>query len=401
MPVRVLVAGGGVAALETVVGLHQLAPGRVETLLLAPDRDFVYRPLATGDPFALGPPRRYPLDDLLGRVDAGHFEDTLAWVDSRRSTVHTGGGRTLAYDALVVTLGAVQVPVFDHALTFTGPDSTEAMHGVVQDLEAGYVRRLAFVVPEGITWPLPAYELALQSAERAFEGAVHVEITVVTPERAPLEVFGPEGSAAVTGLLEQAGVRVLTGSHVQVPARGRIEIDGGRAWVEADRVIAVPRLEGPRVRGLPTDRDGFIPTDEHGRVIGTPGVFAAGDVTAFPVKQGGVATQQADAALEVIAAEAGADVTPAPFRPVLRGMLLTGAIPQVLRYDRAEGTGTVTAGRTLWWPPGKIAGKFLASFLGEQDGEAPPEGVPLEVAYEVDAHEERRRAAITPRPAGG
>ena len=49
-----------------------------------------------------------------------------------------------------------------------------------------------------------------------------------------------------------------------------------------------------------------------------PDIFAAGDATDQPVKQGGLATQQADAAAELIAAEAGARVTPQPFRRVLR-----------------------------------------------------------------------------------
>jgi hypothetical protein len=51
------------------------------------------------------------------------------------------------------------------------------------------------------------------------------------------------------------------------------------------------------------------------------------------VKQGGLATQQADAVAEAIAARAGAAVTPQPFRPILRGMLLTGESPRYLRTE--------------------------------------------------------------------
>jgi sulfide:quinone oxidoreductase len=60
---------------------------------------------------------------------------------------------------------------------------------------------------------------------------------------------------------------------------------------------------------------------------------------AFPIKQGGIATQQADAVAQAIAAKAGADLTPQPFRPVLRGLLLTGAVPQYLRHEPTSGRG--------------------------------------------------------------
>ena len=86
----------------------------------------------------------------------------------------------------------------------------------------------------------------------------------------------------------------------------------------------MPRLVGPSLRGIPAERDGFIHTDPHGRVPGLEDVFAAGDATTFPVKQGGLAAQQADAVAEAIAASVGADIDPQPFRPILRGTLLTG-----------------------------------------------------------------------------
>ena len=101
-------------------------------------------------------------------------------------------------------------------------------------------------------------------------------------------------------------------------------------------MIVLPTLRGPPIDGVPQTRDGFIVVDEHGRVRGIPDVYAAGDITLFPVKQGGIATQQADAAAEAILADAGFLDHPAPFRPVLRGLLLTGSTPRFLRRDVGE-----------------------------------------------------------------
>jgi sulfide:quinone oxidoreductase len=127
------------------------------------------------------------------------------------------------------------------------------------------------------------------------------------------------------------------------------------------------------LRGLPCDDDGFIPVDRHGRVPRAPDVWAAGDATNFPLKQGGLATQQADAVAEALAAELGAPVEAQPFRPVLRGLLLTGGAPLYLRSALSPSGRPASAesrvlrsrvsGRALWWPPGKIAGRYLAPLL--------------------------------------
>ena len=101
-------------------------------------------------------------------------------------------------------------------------------------------------------------------------------------------------------------------------------------------------------------------------MLGVPDVYAAGDITAFPIKQGGLACQQADAAAEHIAARAGATLDPAPFTPVLRGMLLTERWSRFLRRE-VEADDAAVAGRALWWPPAKIAGRELAGYLQSLD----------------------------------
>ena len=110
-------------------------------------------------------------------------------------------------------------------------------------------------------------------------------------------------------------------------------------------------------------------------------------MTQFPLKQGGIATQQADAAATAIAARAGAPVEPTPFRPVLRGLLLTGMV-------RAEaGTRPGLDIEPLWWPPAKIVGRYLAPFLARylRVPQEPPasiagEAVPVEIEFDRRDH---------------
>ena len=134
--------------------------------------------------------------------------------------------------------------------------------------------------------------------------------------------------------------------------------------VRTDRVIALPRLLGPGFGGLPADAQGFLRTDDHGRVAGLEDVYAAGDVTSFPVKQGGLAAQQADAVAEAIAARLGAAIDPQPFRPVLRGLLKTGAAARYLAVGTGESPGARPA---LWCPESKIFGRYLLPYLGGEE----------------------------------
>ncbi len=387
-PLEVLVAGGGVAGLEAMLALRALAGEAVAVTLLSPETEFVHRPTAVGDPFAMGAARRYDLAAVAADAGATFWQGALARVDPDRHEVVTDGGEMLRYGVLVVALGARPVPAVTGALTFTGPAEAEAMHGLIQDLEQGFVKRVAFVMPRGVTWPLPLYELALMTATRAFdEGFDDVHVTLVTPERSPLHVFGERASEGVASLLAAAGVTVLTGSEGVPSGQRALIVQPGDRALPVDRVVALPRLEGPRLPGVPADERGFIVTDGHGQVRDVPDVFAAGDGTAYPVKQGGLAAEQADAVARAIAARVGARVNPAPFEPVLRGILLTGNAPQHLRA-RVHDDGSVAsaiAPHALWWPPTKIAAHFLGRYLTDRDEQGglrppiPPEATRVEV----------------------
>jgi sulfide:quinone oxidoreductase len=362
------VAGGGVAALEAVIALRDLAGYALDITMLSPDEEFVYQPLSVGDPFALGPAKRYPLAKAAEELDLHLRHDGLAAVDASARSARTSSGDELRYDALLVAAGARREPAFDKALTFRGQEDGERAHGLIQDLEGGYVKRIAFVVPAGVAWALPLYELALMTARRARELSLDsVELTFATPEDGPLIVFGKGASDEVGKLLQDAGIALETSVHPVVERTGEVRLVPSDRMIECDRVVALPKIRGRSIDGLPSDEDGFIPVDEHARVPGVADVYAAGDGTTFPVKQGGIACQQADTAAATIARAAGIDVPAQPFRPVLRGQLLTGEKPRFMRHELTGGRGedSEISEETLWWPPSKIAGVHLAPFLGE------------------------------------
>jgi sulfide:quinone oxidoreductase len=384
---RVLIAGAGVAALEAMLALRALAADRVSVVLVAPDREFVYRPLAVAEPFRVGEVRTFPLDRLVDDAGARIVHDAVVSVDPDAHTVTTEGGDDLAYDVLLLALGGRAQSAIPGAMTFAGPASTGAFRELLDEAVAGAVASIAFAVPAGVTWPLPLYELALLTGVYLSDhGTRGVELSIVTPEEAPLGLFGAEASTALGELLSIRGIGLRTQTTPVEAGAGTLGVVPGEA-IPAERVVALPRVEGPGLRGIWHDLHGFVPTDPHGRVSSEIDVYAAGDMTLFPLKQGGIATQQADAAAAAIAVAAGADVEATPFRPVLRGLLLTGMVPRFLRAEPGTPASAVDT-EPLWWPPGKIVGRYLAPFLAERLGlpEAPGErdGVPVEVALDVE-----------------
>ena len=392
-PTSVTIVGGGVAALEAMIALRNLAEERVAINLVTPTPEWSYRPLAVAEPFGLGTATRYDLVNITRAHGAAmHLAGVQAVLPDEHELL-TWDGRTLDYELLLIAIGARPTRALPGSVTVKGPGYTGRFRKMLDDLEQGRIRRVAFAVPSGASWPLPLYELALLTATHmARQGLPGVELSIVTPEEEPLELFGRPASEAVRTLLAEHGVKVHTGQHPAAVREHELRTvpDGS---VPADRVVSLPRLRGPLLPGLPHDPEGFIPTDLHGLVDGQSDVYAAGDATTFPIKQGGLAAQQADAAAEAIAVRAGAAVEAHPFRPVLRGLLLTGGESQYLRADVSgtSGDSSSASSEMLWWPPNKIAGRWLAPYLAAHSEDLKP---PPGLAVDTDLTAIKWRAMI-------
>lgn len=363
---RILIAGGGVAALEALLALHRHLAGEVDLTLLAPDADFVYRPLAVAVPFGGEPIPSLPLAEIAAEHGARLVRDALVGVDADERIVSTRGGARLEYDELVLAVGARPQPVAPGMIRFGDPADAAAVGEVVHAIRTGRVGRVALSATGGVGWTLPLYELALGLAAERTPQRTPPEVFVVTPEEAPLAAFGPAVSQGASAVLAEHGVRVLTASTVECFEDGQlwIELEGALA---VDAAIALPRLEGPAIPGVVHDEHGFVPVDGHGRVAGAAHVYAAGDMCALQIKQGGLAAQQADAIAAHIAWRLGATAEQPVAEPVLRAVLLSGEEPRYLRTSLGGGDGVDGISREpQWWPPAKIAARHLAPYLAER-----------------------------------
>ena len=367
MSFRVVVCGGGIAAAEALLRLRRLAADAVDLRVIAPNDELVYRPLSVRQPFTYLPPRRYPLRQIAAACGAELTKDDLRGVDPAERIVHIGDGSDVGYDALLVAVGAREVEPYGRPVTFRAADAAATFSEVIKAIELGRASRVAFLQPAGPGWPLPLYELALMTATHADElGIRGLELAVVTPEPQPLAVFGKAVGEVVADRLACAGVELHTESLARMLADGRVIVEPRAVVLRPDRILAMPRLSGPAIAGLPADEQGFVPIDGQCSVPGTGGrVFAAGDAADYPIKHGGLGAQMADSAASAIAMLAGAVDEPEPFRPVIRGRLLTGAKPI---YMSARPVGAESFASEVFedppWPAGeKVVAEELGPYL--------------------------------------
>jgi len=370
MPFEVVIAGGGLAALEGALALRALGEDRLAVTVVAPDAEFRYRPLVVHEPFTDQESARYAISEICEKAGARLLVDSFKWLDPVHQVLHTDAGEDLRYDAAVLALGAKKHPRFRDALTLDESRVSEQLRDFVASVDSGELRSVAFVVPSLPIWSLPAYELALMTASRAQERGHRLRVLLITPEETPLAALGVNAGAEVGRLLTEAGITTIMSANCQIREPGTIDLYPLRRSIHVDQIIALPELYAPALPGVPTSAErGFVSVDGTGAVQGIERVYAAGDVTDTPVKHGGLAADQADVAALAIAALAGAPVWPRPLNPALHVMLLGAAKPLFIRAQPlAEHGGDVeTSHDPLWEPVGRLHTEYLGPVLAELD----------------------------------
>ncbi len=387
-PAQVIVLGGGVAGVEAVLALNDFAPEQLSVTLVSADREFLFKPMAVEEPFSGKPPEQHDLEALTTELGVAFVQARATAVRSDENIVELDRADDRHFDALLVALGARMSAPFEGARVLD-PRQALAVDEAIREAAESASGKLAVVIPSGPAWPLPAYELALQTCRRVEEQGLDLEIELVTPEERPLGVFGSVASEAVAELLRGRGIQLRTSTRLEQAPGGELLRHPGGERYEAGAILALPLLSGPGLSGLPHDGSGFIPIDGQARVLGARDVWAAGDGTNFPIKQGGLAAAQADAAAEDIARRFGAPIQAKPFEPVLRGQLLTGGDSLHMSHEAVGGRGEGVVSRdALWWPPSKVVGRYLPAILEhegiEYDPTPPREHLDVELAVGED-----------------
>ncbi|MCW3014635.1 MAG: hypothetical protein JWO02_1727 [Solirubrobacterales bacterium] len=341
-PRRVLVVGGGVSALEALIALRDIGSGLLRLELVSPSRSFVLDPQLVDRPQG-ATPVEIDVDEFCADLGVRLHVGEPAAVEQLTRTLRLADGHTLGYDELLIACGALPFAPYAGIRTL-------GLGALSDQLAALRPGRLSIVVPPGVAWTFPAYQLALLAA-----GELAIRVEVITTERRPLELFGERAPGMVTELLAHAGVTVLP--RCVVPP-------GSDLFTLLDNAIALPLVRGPGLVGLPTEGDGFLPVDAPGRVLGATSVHAAGDVTSRPLKEHGLAAQDAGIAATDIAREAGASRAGKPAPRVLRGTLVATDGTTVHLRRVLDGRDAGAASPEPLWPPRAATGAWrLTSWL--------------------------------------
>ena len=391
---HVVVAGGGFAAIETMLALRSTFGDAISLSFVSAEPELFFRPTATVEAFAGAPPLVYDLRAIAEDLGATYHGARLESVATSAHYVRLSSGSRIGYDALVVAVGARPVANIAGALTFRDQRDVPLFRHVISGLDSGKLRRLVFALPAGPTWMLPIYELALLSRARISERGLHTEVTIVSPEPTPLAVFGEHPSSLVAQLLAARDVRFVGNSVPHAVLRdGTLQLRSGTE-IESDKVVAGPQLRGRWITGIPADWWGFIEVDGDGRVAGIPDVYAAGDITNFPVKQAGLATQHGDLVADAITRQFGATPPARRAQRLLQARLVGAPDPIYLRAELdASGRATLaTLARIATEDEAaqpKVFSRLLSPYLAEHERFAAlsfPESRELATARQRSAH---------------
>ena len=412
-PVKVLVAGAGYGGLETALAIKDTIADRAEITLLTPIVNLTYRPLSSGAPFVREPARTIDIHRLADERGMRVVLDQLVTVQDDERRVLTHDGELIAFDALVIAVGAHERPSALPVISWGQEPDQGQLGALLGELAAGTVKSVAVTIPAGTAWPLAGYEAALILAWTASHLApTPISVTVLTAEPRPAAILGPQAADWVSKTLADAGVEVLSSSttHNLSTAQNthdpsvRIVTGDDAREITADRLLCVPETFGPDVSGLPSAPHGFLPTGVDGRVLDTERVWALGDAAQRALKHSIITAAEADAVASSIIATLGLGEPPAVSLPALHGILVDA--PEQRWWDANRGhlrDEQMTAG-CLWWPPEEALGAHLARWAHTHDHAVHaeilwhPNGLPVIVAAPAsDPMIERLTPAVHPQ----
>src|SRR5215469_7549269 len=134
---RVVIAGGGVAALEAALALHRLVGDLTAVTIVAPNEQFSYRPLMVHEPFKPALTAAYSVAEIAERAGARLLVDSFKWLDPKDRVLHTDEGRGLPYDAVLLAMGARNHPRFRErdVLTLDERRNSEQLADLLEELD--------------------------------------------------------------------------------------------------------------------------------------------------------------------------------------------------------------------------------------------------------------------------
>jgi sulfide:quinone oxidoreductase len=286
---RVLVLGAGFGGIATATRLRSLLGSGHEVVLVDRSTDFVMglrktwaivgaHPLEEGRR-SLASLRSQGIDVRTATVEALDPVGRRARLD----------GEWLDADALVVALGAEQVPeivpgLAEHGINVWDRANAARARDALAALDRGRLLVGVFGMP--YSCPPGPFELALLARDALRARGAEVSVEVVGPMPVALPVVGPAESGKVEALLDDAGISFHRGQAATFVESGAVHLADGRD-LPFDLLLAIPPHRCPRVlveAGLAPG--GWVEVDQLTLETSSPGVYAIGDATIIRLANG-------------------------------------------------------------------------------------------------------------------
>ena len=359
---HVLILGGGFGGVVAAKALATTLGSEHLITLISHNPRFVFSPALVR--LALG---ECEIDDISFELREAMLSRRVQFLEAQVApidpyshsvrTIHSTVEGDINYDYLIFALGrrlATELApgFFEYAHHLLTPESAVKFGEAIRQFSSGHVV-LGWCPQSRLA--LPVYETAF-ALSRYFEeegNGQRIKLTIVSPEA--VAATGIEGIpvAALQSALATRGIEFVPQFPIGKIERGQVITDDGRS-LDYDLLMLIPPYKGAGAvvgTGL-TDEDQYLRVDDHMRVSGVSGMYAAGDCVSLPgPKMGHMAVRQGEVAAENIAAEINGSNPDSEYKHEIMLVIDTGGADSIfLRKDvgRLE-PATISQGRFWRW----------------------------------------------------
>ncbi|ACY49448.1 NAD(P)/FAD-dependent oxidoreductase [Rhodothermus marinus] len=296
---RILVIGAGPGGIAAARRLRERIGDRLEIVLIEREGTAEFLPGTIATVLGEAPAAHWRTPLRLRGIEVQQGEVQRA---TGRGVVLTDG-RTLEAEAVIAApglhLNLTAVPARPNVFAFWSPTTAEAAREAVARLQRG---RLVVVI-SGLPYRCPPapYSLAMQLAAFYRHHRRDVQLTLTTPEEAPLASLGHGIPEFLLRSCAEAGVEVQLGRRPDWSAgtdRELVFTDGSRLAFDLALVVP-PHGRAPMLATLPDE--GVLVSVDARLETAEPGLFVVGDATRTSLpRAAGVATAQGRTAADAV-----------------------------------------------------------------------------------------------------
>jgi len=357
---KVLILGGGFGGVVAAERLARLLGDEHQITLVSRSRKFVFYPALVRLAFG-----KCTKDDVL--FDLRHsmlsrrinfVEAEVAHVDPLQRKVTIAHGEiegTLPFDYLIFALGRRLATekitgFYEHAHHLLNVDKAINFGKAVAEFEKG---RIVLGECPDARLPVPVYESAFALADLLREKGKReqTQITVVAPQTVEAQLLDHGATAALTKLLNDYGIELLTKFPITSLTRTSARTDAGDA-IDFDLIMLVPPFRGSSAAtymGVTNDH-GYVDVNLNMRVRGQDRIYAAGDCVNFVgPKMGHMAIRQGEVAATNLATEIQGREPQARYEHEMRLVIDEFGGHALYVHKEVSGNNPATVSQSRFW----------------------------------------------------